>query len=207
MTHEDLKLGNIMVDARRELRIIDFTMAGPRGDPLSWQYGTVCYMPPERLFFSRRPNWATNQGPDIWAAGTILATLVLTARPIGSVLTPAEAFQVVDAQGCFNPACTNTIYDLLPSQEPWFAQLSDTMTGVSGLDKEFVEQGMKLMLWTRARLNASTFALPRSALKGLGDTPLFLILDHHAPALFRAYDQAGCRVTRTPLTHTHHLNV
>jgi serine/threonine protein kinase len=84
LAHEDLKLGNIMVEhGTLDLRVIDFTFAGRRrGD--EWQCGTVCYMAPERLFMATRPVWATQEGPDVWAVGTLLATLILSGQPLAT---------------------------------------------------------------------------------------------------------------------------
>ena len=58
LSHDDLKLGNIMVENQTQLRIVDFTFAGPR-EPDEWHCGTICYMAPERLFYARRPYWAS----------------------------------------------------------------------------------------------------------------------------------------------------
>ena len=65
LSHDDLKLGNIMVENQRNLRIVDFTFAGYK--PVDeWHCGTLCYMPPERLFYTERPPYATMLGLPIW---------------------------------------------------------------------------------------------------------------------------------------------
>lgn len=199
LSHDDLKLGNIMVEQQRDLRIVDFTFAGhkPIGE---WHCGTLCYMPPERLFYTERPPYATVAGPDIWAVGVLMATMTLTAQSLSPLLTSQESFRVLDDQGRFDPSRTNTVYDLISDSEPWFATASHGLARSSGLDIDLVKQGIRLVLWCRARIadgQRSQYHLPpmdEASMPGFALTPLCRVLSDNLTAICRAYDDAGCRV-------------
>jgi len=199
LSHDDLKLGNVMVE-NGNLRVVDFTFAG-RNDPAKWKCGTLCYMPPERLFGTHRPEWATLEGSDMWAVGTLLATFVLTGENLAqSVLNKNEAFHVVDEQGRFNPSRTDTVYHALSRQEPWFDAAVKRLAGESRLDEEYVEQAIRLLLWTRARTGRTdddTFGMPESTphrMPGLDQTPLYRLIKQFTPYLLECYDKSGSRV-------------
>ena len=199
LSHDDLKLGNIMVENQRELKIVDFTFAGPKPAD-EWHCGTLCYMPPERLFYTTRPPYATLAGPDIWAVGVLLSTLTLTAQPLGNMLTAREAFLVTDEQGRFDPSRTNTVYDLVSDREAWFANAAQGLAESSGLDVDLIKQGIRLILWCRARLaegQRSQFRLPPvddASMIGFGSTPLCRLLSDNLGAIVRAYDETGSKV-------------
>lgn len=199
LSHDDLKLGNIMVENQRELKIVDFTFAGPK--PVDeWHCGTLCYMPPERLFYTNRPPYATLAGPDIWAVGVLMSTLTLTAQPLGNMLTAREAFLVTDEQGRFDPSRTNTVYDLVSDREAWFASAAQGLAESSGLDIDLVKQGIRLVLWCRARVAEGQrfqFRLPPvddASMLGFTSTPLCRLLSDNMGAIFRAYDETGSKI-------------
>jgi len=195
LTHGDLKLGNIMVD-NMQLRVVDYTFASQKLSEAEWQCGTVCYMSPERLFASRPPAWATPEGPDIWAVGTLMATCALTGEPLAhAVLDADEAFYITDDQGRFNPRRTDTVYHLLSRSTPWFAKAVAALTKESGLDPEFIEQAIRLLLWTRAYSGLSAdpqFGLP--AMPDMEEEPLYCLCARYTSALVQAYDESGSRV-------------
>jgi serine/threonine protein kinase len=199
LSHDDLKLGNIMVERERDLRVVDFTFAGYKR-PDEWHCGTLCYMPPERLFYLTRPLYATRAGPDMWAVGTLMTTMVLTAQPIAGFLTAREAFHVTDDQGRFDPSRTNTVYDLLSDREPWFANASESLSQSCGLGLDLVRQGIRLVLWCRARVaegQRGQFRIPQAddlAMPGFTATPLCRVLTENMGAICGAYDASGSRV-------------
>ena len=209
-SHNDLKLGNIMVEhVSLELRVIDFTFASHYDEQSAdaWQCGTVCYMAPERLFLSRRPAWSTLPGADLWALGTLIATLVLAAQPLTEVLSPSEAFYAADEQGLFNPRHTDTVYHLLPSGTPWLVRMVRELVAESGIDGELVQQGIRLLLWTRARFQLSEgtqFGLPMS-MPGLETSPLCRLIDRHTTRVLAAYDASGSKVYEKMAAHLQHL--
>jgi len=201
LSHDDLKMGNIMVEAQRNLKVVDFTFSGFKA-PDQWHYGTLNYMPPERLFYTTRPIYATQAGPDIWAVGTLMATMVLTAQPLGDLLTARERFLVLDDQGRFDPSRSNTVYDLLSDREPWFAGLSQTLSEASGLSLELVKQGIRLVLWCRARVaegQRHQFRIPPTSadeqgMHGFTATPLCHLLSDNMGAICGLYDASGSRI-------------
>ena len=206
LSHDDLKLGNIMVEKERNLRVVDFTFAGFKR-PEDWHAGTLTYMPPERLFYTVRPVYATQTGPDIWAVGTLMATMTLTAQPLGDFLTARETFHVTDDQGRFDPSRTNTVYDLLSDREPWFAQASAVLSEASGLSLDLVKQGIRLILWCRARVadgQRAQFRIPlcdAGAMPGFTATPLCRLLSDNMASICGAYDGSGCRVYERVWAH------
>jgi serine/threonine protein kinase len=222
-SHDDIKLGNIMVEetcsTKPLLRVVDFTFAGRNptggraGRPAEedWQRGTVCYMAPERLFLEKRPSWATSEGPDVWAMGTLLSTLVLNAQPMEGILKPDDVFRLADVNGRFHPQHTDTIYHVLSSTEPWLVEAVTALSKESGLDAEVVEQAIRLLLWTRARMGTTPqqgFGLPVSSAKcmpGLSDSPLYKLIDKYTGRIVAAYDRAGSTVYERVFQRMHEL--
>jgi serine/threonine protein kinase len=197
LSHDDLKLGNIMVSEQRELKIVDMTFAGPkRAD--EWHCGTLCYMPPERLFHGARPSYATTVGPDIWAVGVLMATMALTGQTLSNVLTARESFYVTDDQGRFDPSRTNTVYDLLSDREPWFSGIVSALCKSSGYDRNLVTQAIRLVLWSRARVvQRDTFRIPQcedQAMPGFSATILCRLVAENMDGICAAYNGSGTRV-------------
>jgi serine/threonine protein kinase len=185
LTHNDIKLGNVMIESSSRLRVIDYTFA-ERADVIdegfdTWQRGTRCYMPPEKLFFKTRPvGLVSSASSDVWAVGTIMSTLALSGQVIINRGPGSRIDEVLDATR-FTPALTDTVYQLLSSSTPWFARIVKTMVQESGLDRDWIEQGVRLLLWTRALVygnnhvmrSSGDFALPGNEyMPGIEQTPL-----------------------------------
>ncbi len=194
LSHDDLKMGNIMVESMR-LTVVDYTFAAGR-KPSEWRSGTVCYMAPERLFSETQPPCATPEGPDIWAIGTLMATCALTGEPLApNILNADEGFFAVDEQGRFNARHTDTVYHLLSRGVPWFNAAVCSLSQQSKIDEEYVEQGIRLLLWTRAYLELGDnpeFALP--AMPGMQNDKLYVLIARNTPALLDAYDTTRSRL-------------
>lgn len=79
LLHRDLKPSNLLIDSRGVLKIGDFGLARVHAEPqkgsYSHQVATRWYRAPELLYGSRRYGF----GVDLWAAGCILAELLLHA--------------------------------------------------------------------------------------------------------------------------------
>ncbi len=82
--HRDLKPGNIMLDGRGQVRIVDLGFATPIADPTSDVVGTPAYMAPEQL----RGEYATERS-DLFALGVVLYEL-FTGHRLFRVRTLAE---------------------------------------------------------------------------------------------------------------------
>lgn len=204
VTHNDLKLGNIIVSSMdRGLRVIDFTFAmrpDTESDSFTWSRGTLCYMAPEKLFFSSGPPaycCRTKGASDVWSIGTIMSTMALSGR--AAPVSPGERAPVANEHGCFSPLFTDSLYHMLPRSRPWFVSLVDEMVCRSGLDPEWIIQGARLFLWTRALYIRTpgdpgriTYRLPTNReLPGIEQTPLHAILTIYGDKLIKCYDNDG----------------
>lgn len=105
ITHRDLKPGNIMVDADRRPKVLDFGLAKPRGpaeagvaaseEETAWLssegqlVGTTPYMPPEQL-----RGQAADHRSDIFALGVVLYEMATGERPFGGA-TPIEVANAI----------------------------------------------------------------------------------------------------------------
>ncbi len=166
--HGDLKLGNIVVESNggggggRSLSVVDLsfgtrhsTAAAADGSSVvvAWQRGTMCYMPPERLFFAARPAWVDDSSAasgDLWAIGTIMSTVALTGHRFPD-MDEMQQLCVLDNAGRFNPRETDTVYHLLSTATmPWFHSLVSVIATDSNLPQPFVEHAVRLILWTAA---------------------------------------------------------
>jgi serine/threonine protein kinase len=198
LTHNDLKLGNIMVDSEANtLRVIDFTFATRDGavsdgdEGITWRRGTLAFMPPEKLFFERRPSWIDPRAKatgDIWSIGVIMSTMALCATPF---FDDDELFD-----NCrFNPSFTDTLFQLLPASTPWFANVVSRMLAECVVQRPWLEQGVRLLLWTRVISKNDDFALPGNEyMPGIQQTPLHKILDKYTDEILALYDAKGGRV-------------
>lgn len=161
--HGDLKLSNIVVETPGNsppyLTVVDLSFgrryapSAGQVDKVVWQRGTMCFMPPERLFFTARPAWIDDNAAasgDLWAIGTIMATVALTGRQFPA-MDKTQQLCVLDNWGRFNPGKTDTVYDLLSTATmPWFHSLVSVISTDSNLPQPFVEHAVKLVLWTAA---------------------------------------------------------
>ena len=89
--HRDLKPGNIMLDSRGQVRIVDLGFATPIADPTSDVAGTPAYMAPEQL----RGEYASERS-DLFALGAVLYEL-FTGQRLFRARTFAE--RLVSAEG------------------------------------------------------------------------------------------------------------
>jgi hypothetical protein len=88
--HRDLKPGNIMLDGRGQVRIVDLGFATPIADPMTDVAGTPAYMAPEQL----RGQYASERS-DLYALGAVLYEVftgrrLFRARTFAERLTSAE---------------------------------------------------------------------------------------------------------------------
>ena len=209
LSHNDIKLGNVMMENPPRLQVIDFTFA-TRADivvddanaALTWQRGTLAYMPPEKLFFKTPTLPQFDQSvSDLWAVGTMMSTMALTGVPVfGGFwrrdLREARIDEVLDNLR-FNPSLTDTLYQLLATNTPWFADVVNRMAAESGLDRIWVEQGVRLLLWTRTlvfggSVDKKNFSLPGNEyMSGIERTPLHKVLDRYTDKILQMYDHDG----------------
>ena len=114
--HRDLKPGNIMLDGRGQVRIVDLGFATPIADPTSDVAGTPAYMAPEQL----RGEYASERS-DLFALGAVLYEL-FTGQRLFRARTFAE--RLVSAEGGppaltrlsgIDPAVENAIRSCLES--------------------------------------------------------------------------------------------
>ena len=77
--HRDLKVTNMLINNKCEVKIIDFGFACKAEKKLSMYCGTRSYMPPElinKFFYRGKPM-------DIWSLGVVLYKLVVGDYPFG----------------------------------------------------------------------------------------------------------------------------
>lgn len=167
LTHNDLKMGNIMVSPTGHISVIDFTFAlRPSHDwnEVTWSRGTLCYMAPEKLFFpGQKPPQYCRQSPcdiacaDVWSIGAIMATMALSGKTVFLSRTGTEIIEAQtlskDKRG-FYTEYVDSLYHLLPMQtRPWLSSIADEMMRECPIvieDIEQIVQPIRLMLWTRA---------------------------------------------------------
>jgi MAP/microtubule affinity-regulating kinase len=74
IAHRDIKLENIVIDAEKRIKLVDFGFCVATRDaaPLTTYCGTPSYMAPEIVAKKPYQGWPT----DIWAAGVLCFTLL-----------------------------------------------------------------------------------------------------------------------------------
>ncbi|CAD8136524.1 unnamed protein product [Paramecium pentaurelia] len=75
--HRDIKLDNILLNAQKEIKLIDFGFATEIDGYINTTYGTPSYMSPEML----PPNPRYNEMTDIWSCGVVLYALLFNKFP------------------------------------------------------------------------------------------------------------------------------
>jgi hypothetical protein len=114
--HRDLKPGNIMLDGRGQVRIVDLGFATPIADPTSDLAGTPAYMAPEQL----RGEYASERS-DLFALGAVLYEVftghrLFRARTFQERLASAEGGPPALARlAGIDPAVENAIRSCLES--------------------------------------------------------------------------------------------
>lgn len=214
MIHADLKLGNLVVTTsgrNLDIQVVDYTFAVQPDletlevSRLTWQRGTVVYLPPEKLFFETPPSYCMHPGgracSDLWCIGALLSTMALSGRvaPLSNKLPQQEREDVATSDGMYSPARTDMLYYLLSDLRPWFGSLSIRMSQTSGIEIEYVQQAIRLVLWTRALYYPNktdprrmTHVLPTNEfLPGIEQTDLYRLLARHIGDIVRMYDEDG----------------
>ncbi len=90
--HRDLKLTNIMLTSKREVRLVDFGLAKLRTHDITDQestVGTVSYMSPEQ---TRGRN--IDHRTDIWSLGVVMSELLDGVKPFGGAHDQAIIFNI-----------------------------------------------------------------------------------------------------------------
>jgi serine/threonine protein kinase len=82
--HRDIKLENIIIDEKNNIKIIDFgfVTSEPKNKPLNFFCGTPSYMPPEIVL---KKDYFGCQA-DIWSIGILLFTLLCGSFPFRGIL-------------------------------------------------------------------------------------------------------------------------
>lgn len=168
VTHEDLKLGNIVIDRRKHsdrpfLHVVDMAFASsfpplkafgvsfePTVPEPIWHHGTYAYMAPERIFYDDKPEWAHKAGTDLWALGVIFITMLLTGRRVIKKKSVTDTYRLTNDNRVFNPGVTETMYHLLSADTPWFAAIVNEVSAEIGVSNPIVMQASRVLLWNRA---------------------------------------------------------
>ncbi len=96
--HRDLKPENILVDAAGQAKVVDFGLAGLRGDEqlnltrAATAMGTLHYMAPEQ----RRDARSVDERADLYSLGVILYELLVGEVPAGRFRLPSERVAGLD---------------------------------------------------------------------------------------------------------------
>lgn len=96
--HRDLKPENVLVDSSNLVKVVDFGLAGIRGDHRfdltrsAMTMGTVNYMAPEQ----RRDARGVDERADIYSLGVILYELLTGDLPVGRFKLPTERLPGID---------------------------------------------------------------------------------------------------------------
>lgn len=128
VVHRDLKLGNMLLDGRMELKIADFGLAARVADepPRQAVCGTPNYLAPEVLRMEGHGFAA-----DVWAMGCIMYAL-LVGRPPFETSTLAETYQRI-LRGAYtlpvglSDAARNLLVSLLQSEPQDRPSLSEVL--------------------------------------------------------------------------------
>ena len=94
VVHRDIKPGNVIVDGKGHVTVMDFGLAllteGSKLTQLDTTLGTVAYMSPEQAQGAE-----VDRRTDIWALGCVLYEMVCGQRPFKGVYDKALLYEIV----------------------------------------------------------------------------------------------------------------
>lgn len=116
--HRDIKPGNIMIDKKGQVKIIDFGIAKAETDPNLTLAGTTCgtpaYMAPEQFTPTQDTNYAL---VDIYAAGTTLYTMLTGECPFKGdnefAIRDAKLFSETPKPRSLNPDIPKPVEEII----------------------------------------------------------------------------------------------
>jgi serine/threonine protein kinase len=116
--HRDIKPGNIMIDKKGQVKIIDFGIAKAKTDPNLTLAGTACgtpaYMAPEQFTPTQDTNYAL---VDIYAAGTTLYTMLTGECPFKGdnefAIRDAKLFSEAPKPRSLNPDIPKPVEEII----------------------------------------------------------------------------------------------
>ena len=97
IVHRDVKPGNVMVDEKGHVTVMDFGLAllteGSKLTQLDTTLGTAAYMSPEQI-----QGMEVDRRTDIWALGCVLYEMVCGQRPFKGLYDKALLYEIVQEQ-------------------------------------------------------------------------------------------------------------
>lgn len=108
VVHRDIKLDNILVSARSELKLIDFGYGNRGKEQYETQCGTYPYAAPE--LFSDRPY---TPAIDIWSCGIVLYGMIYGVLPFDAPNVPDLIDMIKSVEPAYPPTVPPAVIDLL----------------------------------------------------------------------------------------------
>ena len=111
ITHRDIKPENVIVNAKGQIKVMDFGLAKLKGNPgltkTGAPVGTMAYMSPEQI-----QGLEVDQRTDLWAFGVVLYEMLTGARPFRGEHEPAIMYEILNAE----PKAIQTVRFNVPEQ-------------------------------------------------------------------------------------------